>query len=436
MIAKLVKGKGFRGVLEYALRQEKGNLLDTNMAGSTPRELAREFGEARALRPNLSKAVCHMSLSIAPDERLTDEQWKDVAQKTLSGMGFDDCQFVVAKHHGTKHPHIHILASRVSMNGEVVSDSQDFRRLEGIMRRLEKEYGLREVLPSREAQRRAPTKGEIECAVRTGKPSEKILMQSLVDKALAQGTDYKKFCFSLERQGVAVLPNMASTGRISGISFTHNDITMKGSDLGKGYTWGGLQKGGYTMSKTDMLRSLSENNPGQPLNAPSEVMETIGSIHEKKVKDAEELAQLLEPLLSVMLKITADTAQSLEALSQSSKYIKQQQQETCKTWEYLISKMGIQAGAIQSAQKDTSVTAKEIHAGIQESTRQIRAIAKLSTRSLWIYPLATAALVSLLWTGFVYWRMPDYDTILQYQNAIYDLIKEQGKNPGQAVGRK
>lgn len=200
MIAKLVKGKGFRGALEYALRQEKGQLLDTNMAGSTPRELAREFGEARALRPNLSKAVCHMSLSIAPDERLTDEQWKEAAQKTLSGMGFDDCQFVVAKHHDTKHPHIHILASRVSMCGEVVPDSQDYRRLEGIMRGLEKEYGLREVAPSREAQRSAPTKGEIECAVRTGKPSEKMLMQSLVDKALAEDVDFKRFCVSLERQ--------------------------------------------------------------------------------------------------------------------------------------------------------------------------------------------------------------------------------------------
>lgn len=190
------------------------------------------------------------------------------------------------------------------------------------------------------------------------------------------------------------------------------------------------------MSKTDMLRNLTENKPGQPLNALSEAMETIGSIHEQKVKDAEELAQLLEPLLSVMLKITSDTAQSLEALTQSSRYIKQQQQETCKTWEYLISKMGIQAGAIQTAQKETTGAAKEIHAGLQESTRQIRSIAKLTTRSQWIYPLATAVLVSLLWTGFVHWRMPDYDTIIQYQSAIYELIKEQGKNPGQAAGRK
>ena len=84
MIAKMVKGKGFRGTLEYDLRQSKGYVLDSNMAGSTARELAREFGQVRALRPNLSRAVCHVSLALAPGESLSDAQWKEVAQKYLN----------------------------------------------------------------------------------------------------------------------------------------------------------------------------------------------------------------------------------------------------------------------------------------------------------------------------------------------------------------
>ena len=75
MIAKLIKGKSFRGALEYDLKQGKGLLLETNMAGQTPKELAKEFGIIRALRPTLGKAVCHVSLSIHPTEHLTDEQW-------------------------------------------------------------------------------------------------------------------------------------------------------------------------------------------------------------------------------------------------------------------------------------------------------------------------------------------------------------------------
>ena len=106
MIAKLVKGKGFRGALEYDLREQKGHILDTNMGGDNPRELAREFGTVRALRPNLTKAVCHVSISLPPDEKLTDDQWKDVAGKYLEGMGFKESQYVVTKHTDTEHPHI------------------------------------------------------------------------------------------------------------------------------------------------------------------------------------------------------------------------------------------------------------------------------------------------------------------------------------------
>ena len=89
MIAKAVKGKGFRGALEYDLTKEKGRVIDSNMAGQNPRELAAEFGEIRKLRPNLGKAVMHVSLSAAPGEKLTDEQWREVGQRYLRGMGLD-----------------------------------------------------------------------------------------------------------------------------------------------------------------------------------------------------------------------------------------------------------------------------------------------------------------------------------------------------------
>jgi len=43
MSAKLIKGKGFRGALEYDLKQGKGVLLETNMAGQTPKENSVSF---------------------------------------------------------------------------------------------------------------------------------------------------------------------------------------------------------------------------------------------------------------------------------------------------------------------------------------------------------------------------------------------------------
>ena len=47
MIPKIVRGNGFRGVLDYALKKEKGHLIGGNMLGLNPRELSAEFGFAR-----------------------------------------------------------------------------------------------------------------------------------------------------------------------------------------------------------------------------------------------------------------------------------------------------------------------------------------------------------------------------------------------------
>ena len=247
MIAKMVKGRGFRGALEYDLTKEKGRVIDSNMAGQNPRELAAEFGEIRKLRPNLGKAVLHVSLSAAPGEKLTDEQWREVGQRYLRGMGFKDNQFVITRHTDTEHEHIHILANRITHAGEVVSDGQDYKRQETIMREIERDYGLQRVAPSIEAERKAPTKGEIEGALRTGQPSTRQQLQQICDACAKDCPSFSEYQERLEAAGVEVVPVAQLNGaKLSGLSYRLDGVTMKGSDLGKGYTAAGIQKRGIS----------------------------------------------------------------------------------------------------------------------------------------------------------------------------------------------
>lgn len=247
MIAKLVKGRGFRGALEYDLTKEKGRVIDSNMAGQTPRELAAEFGEIRKLRPNLGKAVLHVSLSAAPGETLTDAQWCEIGQRYLHGMGFTDNQFVITRHTDTAHEHIHILANRITHTGEVVSDAQDYRRQEALMREIERDYGLQQVAPSIEAQRKAPTKGEIEQGLRTGQPSMRQQLQQLCDAAAQDCGSFTAYQARLEAAGVELVPVAQLGGaKLSGLSYRLDGVTMKGSDLGRGYTAVGIQKRGIS----------------------------------------------------------------------------------------------------------------------------------------------------------------------------------------------
>lgn len=266
MIAKCIKGTGFRGAVAYDLQPHKSLLLETNMAGQTPRELAKEFGAIRVLRPKLSKAVCHVSISLSPEEHLNDEQWRHVAQTWLEEMGFSNSQYIVSRHTDAAHDHIHILANRVTFDGKVVSDAHDYKRQEVIMRRLEKELGLRVLHSSHEGQRTALCKGEVEKALRTGNAPIRTLLQELVDTALMDCPSVSRFCQKLHAWGVEVRLNQATTGRISGISFAKDGVAFKGSKLGKGYTWKGLQERGLRHEQD----GLSTRHGREGTHVPSE----------------------------------------------------------------------------------------------------------------------------------------------------------------------
>lgn len=128
MIGKLTKGRGARGLCDYLLGSHDHNgearprvaVLGGTLAGQTPRDLAREFGVLHALRPTLGVHVAHVSLRVPEDERtLTDAEWLDIGRTWAEGMGHDG--YVVISHGD----HMHVAASRIRLDGSVVSDSND-----------------------------------------------------------------------------------------------------------------------------------------------------------------------------------------------------------------------------------------------------------------------------------------------------------------------
>jgi hypothetical protein len=137
------KGRSFRGLSAYLLRNGRGRIVAGVMAGRTPRELASEFGVLRRLNPKLTKAVAHLMLSPAPgDPALTDEQWQAIAQHYIGAMGFANAPWIAVVHQDTDHQHMHLMASRIGFNGKTISDANDFRKSEAVVRQIEAQFGL------------------------------------------------------------------------------------------------------------------------------------------------------------------------------------------------------------------------------------------------------------------------------------------------------
>ncbi len=266
MIAKQIKGKDFYGVLCYnqkKIDKEQGCIIDSNISPGSVVQQTKEFNIVRQLRPNLAKVVYHTSLNLPYTDKLTDEEFGNLARDYLEGMGFDDNQYIVYKHTDQDHSHIHLVANRVKFSGDVVSDSQDYKRSETLIRELEKKFKLTELIQKEESN--ILTKGEIEKCIRTGEAPDRLQLQNIITEILKQNLILNEFIEKLKEKEINTKLNTSSSGTISGISFEHKNTTYKGSKIHKNLSWNNLK----TKLKDEQDRNNSivpENNSGTRKN--------------------------------------------------------------------------------------------------------------------------------------------------------------------------
>ena len=245
MISKQIKGVDFCNVLKYNQNKvDKGEaiILDSNLASSSVIKQTKEFNVVRQLKPNLSKAVYHVSLNLPYEDanKLSDEKFANLARDYLVGMGFKDSQYVIYKHFDRYHSHIHIVANRVKYSGDVVSDSHDYKRSEALIRKLEQKYNLTEFV--RKEQSNVLSKGEIEKCLRTGDVPERLELQNILIEILNQNLLMKDFIDKLKLKGINVKINQSlTTGFISGISFDYKGTFYKGSKIHKNFSWNNIK---------------------------------------------------------------------------------------------------------------------------------------------------------------------------------------------------
>lgn len=193
----------------------------------------------------------------------------------MSESGYNNNQYLIFRHHDADHPHIHLLVNRIDFDGNVVSDSNNYKKSEAILRKLEYQYSLVTVEQSNHRSKeqrndvsitqgsfrskehpisrtkqqgnhlsqRAGTKSEIEKAVRTGKPSDKMLLQEFMKGLFRQqNVTIQGMIRQGEKIGIHFLFNQASTGRITGITYFHGGFKAKGQALGNSFKWAELIK--------------------------------------------------------------------------------------------------------------------------------------------------------------------------------------------------
>jgi hypothetical protein len=242
MTGSQVKGRSFRGALRYnqeKVATGKAEVLDNAFVNTTERNIMKEVAMVRMQRPDLKKYFYHTSINFPKDENVSNEVMIKIGRDYLDANGFNQHQYMMFRHYDAGHPHFHILVNRIGYDGSVVSDSNDYARSEKVLRDLERKYNLTQVVGSREAKERALSNNEIIMMKRTNDPSAKVAMQVILGEVLKSKDQLStnEFISKLEARGVNIIFNQASTGYVSGISYSYQGMVMQGSKLGNGFKW-------------------------------------------------------------------------------------------------------------------------------------------------------------------------------------------------------
>ncbi|MBW4763095.1 relaxase/mobilization nuclease domain-containing protein [Prevotella melaninogenica] len=227
MIAKIIKGTNFSGVVSYMLSKCEGQVkvLQANgVRSSLPNDIAHDFNLQASMRPNVQKPVCHtiLSFSAHDSERLTDATMVKIANEYLHEMGYGDTQNFIVRHSDRQHPHLHLCINRIGNDGKTISDRNEKYRSTKICRELTERYGLT-LGKGKKAVNRHRLRGE-----------DKLRYEifDTIKTVLPQSKNWKDFITGLEQQGITTrFKTKGNTDVVQGIIFEKDRCSFSGSKI-------------------------------------------------------------------------------------------------------------------------------------------------------------------------------------------------------------
>ncbi|MGE8514455.1 MAG: conjugal transfer protein MobB [Chryseobacterium culicis] len=151
MIAKIGRSGNLYGALAYnqlKVEKENGQILFTNKMIETANghysvaQLAQSFAPYLIANRNTEKHTLHISLNPDPNDKVSDEKYRKMAEQYMREMGYGEQPFIVFKHTDIDRSHIHIVSVCVDEQGKKISDKFEKIRSMNVCRELEKKHGL------------------------------------------------------------------------------------------------------------------------------------------------------------------------------------------------------------------------------------------------------------------------------------------------------
>lgn len=232
MIAKIVKGSNFRGVVNYILDKEKDAkiLVCDGLFSENKDKIIMSFEAQSGMNPRVTKPVGHIALAFSREDEhsLTDRTMARIALEYLERMGIKDTQVLVVRHFDKEHPHVHIAFNRIANDGRTISDRNERIRSTGICKELTRKYGL------------YVSEGKEKVKLHRLKEPDKTRYELyfLLKPEVSRCGNWRQLAVNLEKQGVEMqFKYKGKSDEVQGVVFSKNGYSFSGSKIDRRFSY-------------------------------------------------------------------------------------------------------------------------------------------------------------------------------------------------------
>ena len=247
--------------LEYIFREGKlgGRLAFHNLCSREPKTIYEEMKMVSDYNSRCRNKFLRIEIGIAPqdEKRLSVSELMGISHLFAKRMGLDNHQWVAVTHKDTDNRHIHIIANRISLYGEVYDTTFVSNRAARVAEEISREKNLtiaKEVKVEKKYQ-----KAKVNLTREQTKQQVQKICYALLDKYKGTGvTGHSMFLYDLNKNGVVIERMRNKQGKIYGLKFSYAGQSFKASEIGREFGYHSLRKNFEIANKAEIKETITK----------------------------------------------------------------------------------------------------------------------------------------------------------------------------------
>ena len=292
--------------LDYIFMEGKlgSRLAFHNLCSREPKAIYEEMKVVSDYNSRCRNKFLRIEIGIAPqdEKKLSVSELMWITHLFAKQMGLDNHQWVAVTHKDTDNRHIHIIANRISLYGEVYDTTFVSNRAARVAEEISREKHLtiaKEVKAKKQHQepKASPIREQTKQQVQQ-------ICYALLDKYKGMGiTGHSMFLYELNKNGIAIERMKNKQGKVYGLKFSYREHTFKASEIGREFGYRSLQKNFEPTEKKELhaagyqLVPPSRSSISRDNDTPR-VQNPIGAVADAIVGAADEVVEGLGDLIT------------------------------------------------------------------------------------------------------------------------------------------